>query len=104
MRQDLIDEFVARLEAERYYDAHESLEELWFPRRFEDNDEVRLLKGFINAAVSFELVKRGRPGPSERAWSNYMKYLPLLETIESEFSDAYRETAKKVEMIKAALG
>lgn len=103
MKQELIDQFIERLEAERYYDAHESLEELWFPRRFEDNDEVRLLKGFINAAVSFELIKRGRPGPSERAWKNYLKYIPLLEKIESEFIDAYRETAKRVEMIKSAL-
>lgn len=103
MRQELIDEFVARLEAGCYYDAHESLEELWFPRRFEDSDEVRLLKGFINAAVSFELVKRGRPVPSERAWSNYLKYLPLLEQIESEFCDAYRNVVRKIDSIRNAL-
>jgi hypothetical protein len=103
VKQELIDRFIEQLESERYYDAHESLEELWFPRRFEDNDEVRLLKGFINAAVSFELVKRGRPGPSERAWKNYLKYRPLLEQIESEFCDAYRDLAKRVESIKSVL-
>ena len=103
MQRDLLIEFMEHLDGERFYDAHESLELIWFPRRFEDNDEVRLLKGFINAAVSFELVKRGRPGPSEKVWGNYRKYLPLLQTVQSECEAEYRLIAEKIEMIKETI-
>ena len=53
-----LENFIVSLNEERFYDAHEDLEAIWFPRRFEDDDEIKLLKGFINAAVSFELHKK----------------------------------------------
>ncbi len=81
--------FCCSLEAGRYYAAHEDLEAIWFPRRHESNDEVRLWKGFINAAVSFELHKRGRIFPSRTVWETYCKYQPLLETIESDHYEIY---------------
>ena len=73
--------FMNALEEERFYDAHEYLETLWFPRRTTDHDEIWLLKGFINAAVSFELIKRGRPEASQRVWKNFEKYLPRLSKV-----------------------
>ena len=83
----------------RFYDAHEDLEEIWFPRRFENDDEVKLLKGFINAAVSFELRKKGREKASAKVWKNYIKYLPLLKTINSKYKEQYIEIALHVEKI-----
>lgn len=85
----------------RYYDAHEDLEPLWYPHRFEDNDEVRLWKGFINAAVSFELIKRGRPNPSERAWQTYLKYSPLLENLVTPRKELYVKMIQIIEHTKA---
>jgi hypothetical protein len=81
--------FLESLQEERYYDAHEDLEALWFPRRFEDDDEVKLWKGFINAAVSFELIKKGRPKPSETPWNTYLKYVVLLEGLETKHYELY---------------
>lgn len=81
--------FLISLQEERYYDAHEELEALWFPRRFEDNDEVKLWKGFIAAAVCFELIKKGRPKPSQTPWQTYTKYLALLEGLETEHYELY---------------
>lgn len=81
--------FVLSIREGRYYDAHEDLEILWHPRRFEDNDEVFFWKGCINAAVSFELIKRGRPEPSLRAWETYLKYRPLLETLVTPHKELY---------------
>jgi hypothetical protein len=81
--------YLRSLEEERYYDAHEDLEALWFPRRFESDDEVKLWKGFINAAVCFELIKLGRPKPSQTAWNTYIKYVALLDTLESEHNALY---------------
>ena len=78
-----LDRFVHCLDEERFYDAHEALEEIWFPRRFEKDQEMLLLKGFINAAVSFELTKRGRENSAAKVWKNYEKYRPLLEKFTS---------------------
>ncbi len=89
------------LDEERFYDAHEALEEVWFPRRFEDDREMKLIKGFINAAVSFELTKRGRPKPATKAWGNYEKYRPLLEQLSAMNTAQYRELALRVEKMRA---
>jgi len=85
----LLAEFMLCLEEKRYYDAHEALEEIWFPRRFEKDDEILLLKGFINASVSFELLKLNRQIPSKKAWNTYLKYRPLLYKINSPHKNTY---------------
>ena len=95
-----LDRFVLCLKEDRFYDAHEALEEVWFPRRFEDDKEIKLIKGFINAAVSFELTKRGRPKPATRAWGNYEKYRPLLESFTSVNTPYYTALALRVEMMR----
>ena len=94
-----LDNFIVALNEARFYDAHEDLEEIWFPRRFEDDDEVKLLKGFINAAVSFELIKKGRIQASEKVWNNYLKYSPLLNTLNSKYTSKYNQIALHVEHI-----
>ncbi len=97
---ELIQKFNFCLDAECYYDAHEALEEIWFPRRYENSPEMNLLKGFINAAVSFELSKRGRTEPSKRAWKTYLKYRPLLYKITSPHLNDYHTLARKIELLK----
>jgi len=87
----LINQFISYINEAKYYEAHEALEEIWFPRRFEDNVEMKLIKGFINAAVSFELIKRGRPESSQRVWKNFEKYIILLGTFESPHNSRYKE-------------
>ena len=95
--------FIVSLDEYRFYDAHEDLEELWFPRRFEEDDEVKLLKGFINAAVSFELIKKGKLEASKKVWKNYLKYIPLLQIIDSKHKEMYKKIALHVEEIKTKL-
>lgn len=77
------DSFLENLKNQNFYEAHEDLEAIWFPRRFEDSDEVRVLKGFINASVSFELYKKGKIEASAKVWLNYLKYKQLLQNINS---------------------
>lgn len=96
----LLEDFIDCLNSEKYYDAHESLEEIWFPRRFEDNDEIRLLKGFINASVSFELAKRNRVDASKKVWGTYLKYIPLLHKIDSPYLNKYHFIAREIDKIK----
>jgi len=95
----LLNEFIVCLDEKRYYDAHEALEELWFPRRFEDCDETRLLKGFINASVSFELQKQSKIPQSKKVWKNYLKYRPLLFKIDSKYQNQYYQLSRYIEEI-----
>lgn len=95
-----LDSFLLCLNQKKYYEAHEALEEVWFPRRFEDNDEIKLLKGFINASVSFELDAKGRKEASQKVWKNYLKYKPLLFKIKSPYIDTYNLISNAIEQIK----
>lgn len=95
----LLAEFTLCLHEKRYYDAHEALEEIWFPRRFEKNAEMNLLKGFINASVSFELHKLGRTLPSKKAWGTYLKYRPLLYKIHSPYQNNYHLISRHLDAI-----
>jgi len=101
--ESLINEYICCINEARYYDAHEALEEIWFPRRFEDDAEVKLIKGFINAAVSFELIKKGRPESSKKVWKNYEKYIILLGSFESPYNGRYTELDHLVRQKKSEL-
>ncbi len=97
--QEYLDEFTLCLDEKRYYDAHEAIEAIWYRRRFEDCDEMRLLKGFINSAVSFELQKRHKNSQSKRVWKNYLKYRPLLYKVNSPYLNKYHAMARHIETI-----
>jgi len=94
-----IQKFRTCLREERFYDAHEALEEAWFPRRFEKSNEVKLLKGFINAAVSFELHKLGRKPQSQKVWATYLKHRQVLFKTDSIHSNAYYKLSREIELI-----
>jgi len=96
----LLREYTLCINEKRYYEAHEAIEALWFPRRFEESDELKLLKGFINAAVSFELIKRKREKPSQKAWATYLKYRPLLYKISSPYLNEYHTIARHIETLR----
>ncbi len=98
-----IDKYLKLLQEERFYDAHEVLEEWWYPKRFEECDEVRLIKGLINAAVSFELIKKGRREASKKAWRNYLKYRMLLYKIASKEYNEYHRAVYAVDAYKRGI-
>ena len=97
MRNKKIEEYISALKEQRYFEAHEALEVLWFPRRFEESSEVKLLKGLINAAVSFELRKRGRLPQSKKVWKNYLKYRQELFKIEQKHRNNYYQLTRFIE-------
>jgi len=98
-RDKKIQEYIVCLQEKRYFDAHEALETLWFPRRFEANAEVKLLKGLINAAVSFELRNRGRMAQSKKVWANYLKYRQEIFRIDSHSLNDYYQLTRLVDKI-----
>ena len=94
--QRSVENFTICLTQERYFDAHEAIESLWFPFRMNSADEIKLLRAYINAAVSFELHKRGRYKPSERVWENFLKYQPLLKNIDIRYKEQYKIAEKEI--------
>lgn len=94
-----LDSFIKNLLSENFYDAHEDLEVLWYERRFEESDEVKLLKGFINASVSFELRKKGKIEASQKVWNNYLKYRDLVNKIDSTHIEKYHQIIKIIDKI-----
>ena len=70
---------------EKFFEAHEVLEEFWFPRRREKDDTTLIVKGFINAAVAFELKKRGREEKALMVWKTYKKFAKKISVEDEEF-------------------
>jgi len=95
-----IQSFIECLKQERFYDAHETLEVLWFPLRKNPSDEVNLLRGYINASVSFELYKKGRFTPSEKVWKNFTKYQLLVDMVPLEHQVHYKNAQKEILKIR----
>ncbi len=82
-----IDEYKNLITQHKFFEAHEVLEEFWFPRRKDKTKEVLIVKGFINAAVSFELKKRGREKNSKKIWQVYLKFSQLIDAYDIEFQE-----------------
>ena len=90
----LFEKFKILIEEEKFYEAHEVLEEYWHTIRKTNNPFKDVYRGFINAAVAMELKKRGRDN-YKKVWKTYEKYRPLylqkVEYIEiMEFLDSKR--------------
>jgi len=96
-------DFSLCLDEERFYDAHEVLEEIWYPLRFEESNEIQLLKGFINASVSFELIKKGRIKQSKIPWLTYLKYRQFLFKTSSSKIQIYYNIFQSIELTKKKL-
>ena len=97
--QIALEKYNTSIDNNRYYDAHEDLEEWWFPRRKTKTDEVLFVKGLINAAVSFELVKKGKLNGAKKVWKNYEKYKIKFDLFKSEHKKNYAKTMLKIEKL-----
>ena len=82
-----ISDYKKLIQEHKFFEAHEALEEFWFPRRKDKTKEVLIVKGFINAAVSFELKKRGRVENSKKVWQVYIKFSKLIESTDVDFQE-----------------
>jgi len=68
--------FKELINKEKYFEAHEILEEKWQEIRKSNHPFKNVYRGFINAAVSLELKKRGKKS-YKKVWLNYEKYRNL---------------------------
>ncbi len=79
-----LNEYKKLLNEQLFFEAHEALEEYWFPRRKDKSSDILIIKGFINAAVAFELKKRGRDKNAIKVWQTYKKFSNLIKRDEKE--------------------
>jgi len=91
-----IKEFKKLIKEKQYYDAHEVLEEIWFPIRKTKTNYCLVLKGFINGAVSLELFKRGKIEQSKKIHQNYLKY--TKDSMINMLEDSYKWEELKIFM------
>ncbi len=95
----LVAHFELALKEGRYFEAHEVLERLWFPRRHERLDEVVLLRACINAAVAFELVKRGRMHSAQKPWQFYLRHRALVMRMPATKNHHYKQLIQAIERV-----
>lgn len=81
----IIQEYKALILKQQFFEAHEALETLWFPQRKNKTRSVLILKGFINAAVAFELKKRNKSKQALKVWLTYEKLTKRIKSEESDF-------------------
>lgn len=89
-----IEEFKHLIEQQKFYEAHEVLEEIWFPIRKKKSDCSSVLKGFINGAVSLELNKREKLQPSKNVYQTYMKYTSNSRIEQTQYKDKFQSLKK----------
>ncbi len=78
--KETLQEFIACLHEERFADAHEVMEHQWKAYKAIDHPLTKLLKGYINGATAFELIRRSRKlSSAQNLWAAYEKYLPALQ-------------------------
>ena len=70
--------FIQHLKDEEFAQAHEVMEYQWKVYKSQTHPQTKLLKGYINGATAFELVRRGKTEGAKRLWEAYEKYLPLF--------------------------
>lgn len=96
-------EYVALLEKEAYFEAHEVLEEVWHPLRKADHPLKNLAKGLINGAIAFEHLKRDRENAALKArkvMRSFDRYKRLAAS-DIEHIQLFQNACQMIEILKS---
>lgn len=81
------------LQKNEFIKAHDLFEKLW--REYKDDAKTRqesfILKGFVNASISFELYNMNRVQHCQNVWDTFKKYEHLVDDLISANRDKYKE-------------
>ncbi len=97
--RETLEIFIQHLKDEDFDEAHEVMEQQWKLYKKADHPLTKLLKGYINGATAFELIKRDRPDAASRLWRVYEKYLPALEKGIEEY-DLFAEADRILQQLR----
>jgi len=105
MNEDLegaLKEYLQLLDEEKYFEAHEVLEEAWHPLRKADHPLKNLVKGLINGAIAFEHIKRNRNDANKKAKKVMVSFdrYRYLCTQNIEYFEFFEEACQKIEALK----
>ena len=105
MNDDLegaLKEYLALMEQEAYFEAHEVMEEAWHPLRLSNHPLKNLAKALINAAITFEHIKRNKKNAAVKAAkviASYERYKHLC-TEDIEHAVLFNQARQKIEALK----
>jgi len=97
--KEVLKDFIKALEDERFADAHEIMEKKWKEYKKQEYSLTKLLKGFINGATAFELVKREKLDGAKRLWGVYEKYLYIMKEGIEEY-ELFKKADEKLKKLK----
>jgi hypothetical protein len=105
MNEDLegaLKTYLKLLDEEEYFEAHEVMEEAWHPLRLRKHPLANLTKGYINAAIAFEHIKRNRKNVKQKAkkvLASYERHKHLCVK-EIEHYALFKKSEEKIESLK----
>jgi len=97
--------YLLLIDKERYFDAHEVLEEAWHPLRKANHPLKNLAKGLINGAICFEHLKRNRNDSKRKALTvlkSYERHKELCVKGIEQFK-LFKEACVKIENLKKSI-
>ncbi len=97
--EDGLKEYIRLLKKREYFDAHETLEEVWHPLRKSNHPLKNLVKGLINASIAFEHIKRNREKSKDRAKRVIVSYERYKDICRKDI-DLYRLFSKAIFIIE----
>jgi len=88
-----LEEFLHVVNQNDFVEGHEVLENIWkkWKKIPSLKEESFILKGLINGSTALALKVKKREKPSIQVWTTFLKYSPLIDEIDSEFTDMYKE-------------
>ncbi len=86
-------EFLEVVSQNDFVKGHEVLEIKWkeWKKIADLRDESFILKGLINGSTAIALKVKGKDKAALQVWDTFLKYSPLIDKIESEFTYMYKE-------------
>lgn len=100
--EEALEKYLLLLHEEKYFDAHEILEEAWHPLRKNQHPLRNLVKGLINGAICFEHIKRDKKNAYEKA-SKVIKSFERHKYLSQEgieYFELFEESCKRIENLK----
>lgn len=96
--QEALTNYLELLQKERYFDAHEVLEEAWHPLRLSKDRLKDPIRGLINAAIAFEHIKRD----TESGYTKAKKVIRAYDRHREECKESIllRDICKDVDILK----
>jgi len=100
--EEALSVYIEQINRHQYFDAHETLEEIWHPLRKRNHPLKNLVKGLINGAICFEHIKRNRDESKRKATqvlNSFERHKELCQK-EIEYFELFKEACSRIEGLK----